>query len=161
MERSLTYLCLPANIGPKPAASLVIDIFGDVITIAREYVKKMRAGDSTGAPISRNARDDVLAAEQISLQHAPHTSIQSPQIPPPASPFSTNLRPPASTPRSVQLSADPTAGPSPPDFPSYQPFNFLPFDLTDPDPTFLFAPDWSQWDLTGAVDSGAEFLVTD
>jgi hypothetical protein len=157
MERSLTYLCRPLNIWPRPAASFIFDVFSDLTTIAREYVKKARARDSTTAPTSRNSQDGIPAPETTFFQHATHVSMQSSGSPPAMSPFGGSPSSPVSIPQPLLSIADPMAGTPPQDFSSHHPFSFLPFDMTDLDPTFMFATDWNQLDLTGVIDRDAEF----
>lgn len=161
MERTLTSLYRPWNTAPRTVANLVLGIFGDLIAIGREHLKKARSGQSTTAPIPRTLQDGIPEPEKTSVEHYPRTSVQNFRTFSPTSPFHGNQPSQDATPQPLQTSGDPMTGDSQPDFSSYFPFNFLPFDITDPDPTFMFTHDWSQLDLTGTMSDDEEFVGSD
>lgn len=161
MERTLTYLCRPSNPAPRFAANLVLDVFGDLIVIGREHVKKARSGQSTAAQTPRKLGDIVPEPEKTFVQHSPDASIQTFRSPGPTSPFHGNPSLQAATPQPFPTSEDPMMGDSQADFSSYLPFNFLPFDMTDADPTFMFTHDWNQLEFTGAMGHDEEFVGSD
>jgi hypothetical protein len=163
MERTLTYLSRPSDINSKATSVFILDVFGELLTIAREHVKN---ATSSAQPSStyRSPQGRVNEAQQPSGQPPLPIGIQSPGMPEvpndftsfPSGPLDSELSP-ITHPQSPYSATAPTTLPS--NFSGYPTFNFLPFDAMDP--TFMTNPDLSQFDFLAAMTDDWGLLARD
>jgi hypothetical protein len=154
MERTLKYLSRPSDIDNKATSVFILEVFGELLTIAREHVKNATSSTQT-ASTYHSPPGRVSEAQQPSGQPPLPNGIQSPgipEVPNDSTSFSPRLlfseHSPVTRPRSPYSATDPTTLPS--NFSGYPTFNFLPFDTIDP--TFMTNPDLSQFDFLAAMD---------
>jgi hypothetical protein len=161
MERTLKYLSRPSSIEDKTTSSFLLEVFGELLIIAREHVRNATSRAVT-APLDDNPQGRVGEEQQRPTQSNLQSSIQSSGIPEMPSNFPFLPSPsllsgisPTTAPESFGSATDPTILPS--NFPSDSTFNFLPFDTMDP--AFMMAPDLSQFDFSTAMNDDGGFLA--
>jgi hypothetical protein len=162
MERTLTYLSRPSDINNKATSRFLFDVFGELLTIAREHVKNAtssgQSASAYGRPPSR-----ISEMQQPSGQPPPSNDIQNSGIPELPNDFASISSQPLDSEinhsRSPYSATDPTMDPTifPSNFSDYPSFNFLPFDAIDP--TFMTNPDLSQFDFLTAMTDDLGLLA--
>ena len=161
LEGTLKYLSGRSDIESRAASSLILDVFGELVSIAREHVKNTTSRAETASP-DRNLQNSVGEMQQSPSQPPLQARIQSPGMPEMPHPFTaapsssllSGLSPPSVSQSDYSATDQPVL---PSNFSGDSVFDFLPFGTTDP--TFMIAPDWSQFDFPATMNDDGGFLA--
>jgi hypothetical protein len=163
MERTLIYVSQSQLMRTKSPAGLTLDVFGDLVTVGREYVNKVRSRSLNADAAPHESQNGLFAPEPPSSQGISLANIESSDIHPSRPFYSATLSSSMSALLSAHSTMDDAMANAPPSNEFSYAFNFVPFDMTDLDPTFQFAFEGNQYqfDLPNIMGDDAEFMGVD
>ena len=157
VERTVTYLSVPSEIGDESVVPMVLGMLGSLVSFARDYTKKRKAeGFTRQKPPLRRGNKFAKGHGSADLPSSPnHPSASEPSS---NHTDSNGTKVPTSTAAHTTARTDQSVPFIPFECPSYWAFDFPLFDTSDSDASLHFAHSWNQFDFPATTGFDWDFV---